>query len=288
MSGGKTAGWFLQLDGESRGPFPSWQISRYLLLQRLDQHSLVSRDGQKWLPLRELPELQPERRLAIADLPAEERQQLEATERWLQDHPTLFRAAPSGVVAADEGESVQSHLKPAPRRRPNRLLAYSVVVVLLLAVASIPFLIPSAPPRAEPQCDAVAAPGVNWSNCRLSGSHLVDRDLSGATLRNANLSSSDLTGAKLVGTDLAYANLVLSEMGGAQLQNAQLKGANLRNANLRNANLEGADLSYADLTGATLDGANFTNVRLGYAIWEENINCMPESVGTCLAARSVK
>ena len=288
MSGGNTAEWFLQLDGESRGPFPGWQISRYLLLQRLEQRSLVSRDGQKWLPLRELPELQPERRLAIADLPADERQRLVATEQWLQDHPTLFKATSSGVVKADEDESLHTHLKPAPRSRPNRLIAYSVVVVLLLAVVSIPYFIPSAPPRAEPQCDAVAAPGVNWSNCRLRGSHLVDSDLSGAVLRNANLSSSDLTRAKLIGSDLAYANLALSEMGAAQLQNAQLKGANLRNANLRNANLEGADLSYADLTGATLDGANFTNVRLGYAIWEENINCMPESIGKCLAARSVK
>lgn len=288
MSSGNTTEWFLQLDGESRGPFPSWQISRYLLLQRLDQRSLVSRDGQKWLPLRELPELQPERRLAIADLPAEERQRLEATEQWLQDHPTLFRAAASGVVEASEGELAHTHLRPAPRRRPNRLLAYGVVVVLLLAVVSIPYLIPSAPPRAEPQCDAVAAPGVNWSNCRLNASQLVDSDLSGAMLRNANLSSSDLSRARLIGTDLAYANLALSELGGAQLQGAQLKGANLRNANLRNANLEGADLSYADLTGATLDGANFTGVRLGYAIWEENVSCMPESVGKCLAARSVQ
>lgn len=288
MSSGNTTEWFLQLNGEQRGPFPSWQISRYLLLQRLDQRSLVSRDGQKWLPLRELPELQPERRLAIADLPAEERQRLEATEQWLQAHPALFKAAQASVVEGEEEESAPTHLRPAPRRRPNRLLAYSVVMMLLLAVISIPYLIPSAPTRAEPQCDAVAAPGVNWSNCRLSASRLVDSDLSGALLRNANLSSSDLTRAKLIGTDLAYANLALSVMAGAQLQNAQLKGANLRNANLRGANLEGADLSYADLTGAVLDGANFTNVRLGYAIWEENINCMPESVGKCLAARSAQ
>ena len=114
MSSGNTTEWFLQLNGEQRGPFPSWQISRYLLLQRLDQHSLVSRDGQKWLPLRELPELQPERRLAIADLPAEERQRLEATEQWLQAHPTLFKTAQASV-ATDEEESAPTHLRPAPR-----------------------------------------------------------------------------------------------------------------------------------------------------------------------------
>ncbi len=80
---------------------------------------------------------------------------------------------------------------------------------------------------------------------------------------------------------LYYANLALSEMSGAQLQGAQLKGANLRNANL-----EGAALSYADLTGAMLEGAKLNNVRFGYAVWEGNINCMPESVGKCIPARA--
>jgi hypothetical protein len=285
MGSGKTKVWFLQLDGERRGPFPAWQISRYLLLQRLDRHSLVSRDGEKWLPAGELPELQPERRLAIADLPEDERQRLQATELWVQQHSNLFK----GVDAEAVGEEAeQGHLQPAVLHRPNRMLAYSVVIALLLAVAAIPYLIPSSPDIAEPQCDAVAAPGVNWSNCLLRGSQLASSELSGAMLRNVNLSSSDLTASQLVGTDLNYANLALSELNGAQMQNALLKGANLRNANLRNANLEGADLSYADLTGAQLEGANLTNARLGYAVWEENINCMPESVGKCLPARSVQ
>ena len=280
MSGGNATGWYLRLFGERRGPFPAWQISRYLLLQRLDRRSMVSRDGERWLPLGELAELQPERRLAIADLPAEERQRLEATRDWVAAHPSLFKP---GHAAAGEG---YYHLQPTPHHTPNRLLAYGVVILLLLAVVAIPTLIPLAPPPAEPQCEAIAAPGVNWSNCRLPGSHLVDADLSGALLRNANLSSSDLSGARLVATDLAYANLALSEMAGAQLQGAQLKGANLRNANLRGANLEGADLSYADLTGALLEGANLKGVQLGFAVWEENVSCMPESVGRCIPARS--
>ena len=56
---------------------------------------------------------------------------------------------------------------------------------------------------------------------------------------------------------------------------------------MSNANLEGADLSYADLSGANLNGTNFANVRLGHAIWEENLMCMPESVGKCLSERNL-
>lgn len=289
MNNGAVQGWYLQLRGEQRGPFPAWQLSRYLLLQRLDHQSLVSRDGEKWLRLGELPELQPQHRLAIAALPDEERQILESTAQWVQNHPALFksRARSTGEEEGAE-ESLTTYLKSTPHKPPNRLLAYGVVGLLLLAVAAIPFLIPAPPQVAGPQCDAAPAPGVDWSNCLLSSSQLSDSDLTAAALRNINLSSSMLSRARLTDADLSYANLALSDLAGAQLQHAQLKGANLRNANLRNANLEGADLSYADLSGAILDGANFTNVRLGHAIFEENLSCMPESLGKCIPARSVQ
>jgi hypothetical protein len=289
MNNGAEKAWYLQLKGERRGPFPAWQLSRYLLLQRLDSQSLVSRDGETWLRLGALPELQPQHRLAIAALPDDERQILEATAQWVQNHPALFKSrsrSPREGVSAEE--SVTTHLQPTPHQPPNRLLAYSVVGLLFLAVAAIPFLIPAQQQVAGPQCDAAPAPAVNWSNCLLSSSQLSGSDLTAAALRNVNLSSSNLSGSTLTDADLSYANLALSELAGAQLQHAQLKGANLRNANLRNANLEGADLSYADLSGAILNGANFTNVRLGHAIFEENLSCMPESVGKCIPARSMQ
>ncbi|MCW8919707.1 MAG: pentapeptide repeat-containing protein [Gammaproteobacteria bacterium] len=282
MNNGALKGWYLQLGGERRGPFPPWQLSRYLLLQRLDRQSLVSRDGESWRPLGELLELQPHYRLAIADLPALERQRLEATEQWVLTHPALFRGGAGG------DESATTHLQAVPRKPPNRLLAYSVVGVLLLAVAAIPFLIPAQPPEATAQCDTPPAPGVNWSNCLLSSSYFPDSDLGAALLHNVNLSSSNLARANLMAADLAYANLALSDLSAAQLQEAQLKGANLRNADLRDADLRGADLSYADLSGAQLEGANLTRANLGNAIFEENVHCLPESIGKCIAARSVQ
>jgi hypothetical protein len=283
---GMTKEWYLKLNGERRGPFPAWQVSRYMLLQRIDTQTPVSRDGEKWEHLGKVPELHPERRLAIIDLPEEEKQRLEATEKWVEEHPNLFKPAHRHVgEGGSYEEQAYTHVEVRPHKSPNRLLAYSVVLLVLLAVVAIPYLIPPSEKPSEPQCDAPVAPRVNWSNCLLSSSSLEGADLTEAVLRNVNLSVSILRRAKLIKADLAYANLSLSNLSGAQLQNAQLKGANLRNSNLRNANLEGADLSYADLSGAKLKGANFTNVRLGYAIWEENVTCMPQSVGKCIPAR---
>lgn len=285
--GSKTnSGWFIQVNGERRGPFPAWQLSRYLLLQRLHRNDLVSRDGEQWGRIGELPELDPQRRLGIADLPEQERQRLLATENWVAAHPALFRHTKS--LQGDVDDPAHYHLQLSPLQKQNRLRAYGVVVVLLLLLAIIPFVIPSGPEMAEPQCDAPPAPAVNWSNCLLMGSRLDQVDLSGAQLRNTNLRASWLRGTNMTGVDLAYANLALSDLSGAQLQGGQLKGTNLRNANLSNANLEGADLSYADLSGVKLEGANLRNTRLGYAIWEENISCMPESVGKCIPARRVR
>lgn len=276
-----TTQWFLQLAGEQRGPFPAWQLSRYLLLKRLHRNDMVSRDGTNWEEIGKVTELQPERRLSIIDLPEEEKQRLQTTMDWIKQHPDLF---PKPTQVNDEGEG-GSHLKLEPKKENSKLLAYGVVVLLLIAIAAIPSLLPSPPPVAEPQCDAVPSPSVNWSNCLMSSSMLAGRDLSGASLRNTNLNSSDLSGARLVGTDLSYSNLSLGNLSGALLTGAQLKGANLRNTDLTNANLKGADLSYADLSGAQLRGADLRGVRLGYAIWEENISCMPESVGKCIPAR---
>jgi len=275
--------WFLQLNGQSRGPIPAWQISRYLLLQRLNRNSLVSRDGAQWQPLGELPELDPHRRLAIADLPVEERSRLEATLQWVMDHPRLFEGVEEG---SREGERRYHEGKEGKRKRA--FYAVATVAMVILLIAAIPILLPSPPEVAAPQCSAAAAPAVNWSNCMLAGSQLAGSDLSGAMLRNVNLSASKLRGASFIGADLNYANLSLVDLEGGALQNAQLKGARLRNANLNRANLQGADLSYADLSGASMVGADFTAARLGNVVWEEGIYCMPESVGRCIQARSVR
>lgn len=281
--------WYLQVDGLVRGPFPSWQIARYLILKRISPKTMASRDQEKWFAIANLPELSPERKLTSTMLGEDERAVLQASQKWVEEHPDLFRERNAHVAGVEgELESVTYHTHPEALPVHNRKLAYLMVLLLAATAVGVPFLLPSSEGIAIPQCDASAAPGVNWSNCLLPASRLENSDLSGALLRNANLSSSVLRAANLAGSDLAYSNLAITVLRGANLRGANLQGANLRNSDLRNSDLRDANLTYADLSGAQLDGAKLLGAKLGNAVWNEDVRCMPESVGRCIQARLLR
>ncbi|MGM0592942.1 MAG: pentapeptide repeat-containing protein [Pseudomonadota bacterium] len=278
--------WYLRFHGEAVGPFPAWQIARYLLLRRLVPEDEISRDKTRWYTLREIPEVLPEKRLQAASLSDRERRRLEATRRWVEEHPELF-------VPLDQAQGVEDELlleeevyhPQLPARRPRPVGAYLIALALVAAVVVIPFLLPEGVAPDLPQCDAAPAAGVNWSNCLMQGRRLENQDLSGATLRNANLAGAVLRASNLAGADLAYTNLSASNLRGANLRGARLTGADLRGSELQSADLRQADLSYADLTDARLGGARLEGAKLGYAIMDEVTLCMPDSVGRCIPAR---
>lgn len=257
--------WFVRRGGEVRGPFPAGLVSRYILLGRIDASDEVSSDRQTWLPVAQVPGLVPEVMLDAVAHPDDEalRAHLEAAKRWADEQ----RAKHESATAA-----------PAPRSAAR---GYLVVLAIVAAVAAIPFLLPEREIVAAPDCDAPAAPGVVWRECRLGGARLANADLAGADLRGAMLAGGVLRAANLKGADLSYANLELTLARGANLASAQLKGANLRNANLAGAILVGADLSYADLTDTVLDDADLSGARLDHAIVGPDRVCLPDSVGGC-------
>ena len=100
--------------------------------------------------------------------------------------------------------------------------------------------------------------------CDLSGSGLVQVDLSGAQLSGANLSGANLSRANLSGANLS----------GANLSGASLYGVNLNGANLSGANLNGTDLRDAYLGNAIVTGTNF---NAAYVLGAVGI---PQSAGT--------
>ncbi|GEA26646.1 serine/threonine-protein kinase B [Microcystis aeruginosa NIES-4325] len=85
--------------------------------------------------------------------------------------------------------------------------------------------------------------GVNFYQCKLTGTNLQGADLSNADLGRADLSHAILKNTNLNNTYLAYADLEK-----ADLRGANLTGANLRHANLKGANLCGANLSDVQVT----------------------------------------
>lgn len=286
MSETQAEKWYLRYHDETLGPFPSVQIARYLLLKRVKADDKISRDKEHWYNIKEVAEVWPDKRLTTAGVSELEKQQLEATQRWVDEHPNLF--VPLDEARGAEAELMLEGATHASRQENSstqRVIGYAVAVALALIVGVLAYLLPRGKELSLPQCDAPAAPGVNWSNCRMPGNRLGNADLHGAILRNSDLGSAVLRAANLKGTDLAYANLTQANLRGANLSEAVLTGASLRRADLQSANLRNADLAYADLTGANIEGAVLEGAKLGNAILNDEIACMPESVGRCIPGR---
>jgi hypothetical protein len=287
MSETQAEKWYLRYHDETLGPFPSVQIARYLQLQRLKAEDKISRDREHWYSIRDVAEVWPEKRLSTAAISDLERQQLQATQRWVDEHPSLFVPLDEARGGAEAELMMESASRAAHQEEKagQRMAGYVVAAGLALMVIVLAFVLPRGKELSLPQCDAPAAPGVNWSNCRMQGNRLENADLHDAILRNSDLSNGVLRAANLTGTDLAYANLSQANLRGANLSTALLTGASLRRADLQSANLQNADLSYADLTGANIDGAVLVGAKLGNTILSDEIACMPESVGRCIPGR---
>lgn len=286
MSEAQAEKWYLRYHDETLGPFPSVQIARYLLLQRLKADDKISRDRDHWYSIRDVAEVWPDKRLKAAGISEVEKQQLEATQRWVDEHPNLF--VPLDEAKGAEAELMlegSAHSARHEESGKQRIFGYAIAVILALVVSVLAYLLPHGRELSLPQCDAPTAPEVNWSNCRMTGKRLENADLRGAILRNSDLGGAILRASNLVHADLAYANLTQANLRGANLNSAILTGASLRRADLQSANLRNADLTYADLTDANIDGAILEGARLGNAILSDEIACMPESVGRCIPGR---
>jgi hypothetical protein len=104
----------------------------------------------------------------------------------------------------------------------------------------------------------------NLSGVNLSGTNLIDANLSGAILSGTNLIDANLRGAILSGANLFGTNLSGTNLSGANLSGANLIDANLSGANLIDADLSGANLIDADLRDADLRDANVEKTRFGF------------------------
>ena len=98
-----------------------------------------------------------------------------------------------------------------------------------------------------------------WSGC------VGDHPYSGNNLEPL----ADLVGAALSGSYLLDANLTGANLSGAALNSAVVFGANLSDANLTGTDLSGSDLFQANLTGANLSGADLTSTT-GPALYDIN------------------
>ncbi|MCC6207662.1 MAG: pentapeptide repeat-containing protein [Gammaproteobacteria bacterium] len=292
--------WYTRRGQVVQGPFPAGQISRYIILGRIQLTDEVSADGEVWVPLNQVPEIVPE--LVQSDLEdPSQRERLEAARRW-EDERSRDRRGEEGALNDDQRGEGDRRGPAAPgaqrprhagsdrvsehneRHRRHRLVAGLIAVGVVIFLGTLVMIYRPATKVSDTglSCAQPPAPGVEWSNCAFEGRGLAHVDLSGAHMVNMRLSRADLSGARLERADLSYSELAVARMRDARLGNAVLVGANLRGADLGGADLTGANLSYADLLGADLTGANLGAVTLDQAIWIDGSVCAPGSIGRCV------
>jgi hypothetical protein len=292
--------WFVRRKGKgAKGPFPEALVSNYILLGRIRPDDEISHDREHWQPVKKHPELFPEVMKADLSDPVN-RERLEAARRWADERGTDQRQARmfSGSDRRkgdrrqpdhmdDEEfrvarERLHEKIKP---RHESRTLGVLVIILIVTAFAAGMWLFPAETQRAEIDCKAQPAPGVNWSNCAMQGVQLAGQVLDGAVLTNANITAANLQNARLRQADLAYITGGIANFSAANLQQANLLGATLRGAKLRNADLRGANLAYANLLEADLTGAQLDGARLDKTVWIDGQVCQPGSVGECVKAQ---
>ncbi len=277
--------WYTKEGGEIHGPFPNKLIGSYLILGRINQDTLVSKDKKNWSPVSKYPAMVPDVVKEAGTIKGDHALMLA---RIREDERTSNANEDDGDRRENEEHMMQLHRQirndvlQSYQSKPYKHMAYFGVSGLVLFIIVGLLLSANDRDRTQADCDLPAVPRVNWSSCNKQGESLNGFDLRRVNFRNAKLHSANLSEAKLQEADLAYADLSGSNLALAELKNANLKGANLRQANLQGADLTSANFSYAELVGSQLEGVNFKNAIFDYAVWVNGEICLPGSVGACL------
>lgn len=293
--------WYIRRREEVRGPLPSSQLSKLLLVGRLRDSDEVSRDRESWTRVADFMALIPQVMHEVGS--AGERERLLTAivaEEEGKGHAKKRRRAPLKLSGEPPPESAEETRMRTRREQLHTLIeeerkaeggvgralaSGALILALLVALAlalSYPFLLtPAPPPPKEADCNAPPGREVVWEACRLSGVNAAGADLSGSVLRSAVLLGGRFARATLNEADLSYADLTGADLRSVTARRAKLVGTTLQRAVLSNADLGGADLSFADLRGARLDGADLAGALLEKAIWINGAVCGAGSIGSC-------
>lgn len=127
---------------------------------------------------------------------------------------------------------------------------------------------------AAADCDSMATPHLDWSECHKNNIILQGSDLQGANLQGTHFDSTDLSD-----TNLKSANLEKATMLRTWLTNAHAEGANFSRIEAyrssfakivaTGASFVAAELERADFSGAALQNTNFEKAELGRANFDE-------------------
>jgi hypothetical protein len=284
-------------NGKVSGPFFTAQISRNILLGRLNLNDEVSADEVNWQKIAKYRELIPdvlqkdpvdEKQLAVAKMQVDERisEKRRQNQNLHQDmaaerRKTRERRDTESEVMVRHRDNINALNASYKKQLKRPKLPVFSIFLLIIVLVAFGFVLTSKQKKELVDCSVPASKGVNWQNCLFVNLQAENQNLQESILIDAKLNKAKLLGVNFSGSDMAYAEIIASDLSYADLQGVRLVGANLSKTDLRYANLENADLSYADLTGALLAGANLNNVQLSNAIWIDGQVCKKGSVGSC-------
>lgn len=289
--------WFVRREGQVKGPFLTAQISRNILLGRLNYDDEVSVDEVNWQKIIKYSELIPElmlqepvdqEKLEIAKIQVDERisekrrQNQNIHQKMTEERrKTRERRGTESKEMLRHRKNINTLNETYKKKLKRSKLPVFSLVLLVFVLVIFGFVLTSNQKKELVDCSVPASKGVNWQNCLFVKLEAENQNLEQSILTDAKLNNAKLLGVNFSGSDMAYAEIIASDLSYSDLEGVRLVGANLSKTDLRYANLKNADLSYADLTGALLAGANLNNVQLSNAIWVDGHICKKGSIGSC-------
>ncbi len=135
--------WYVQKGSRVQGPFSANEVGRFLLLGRVRNTDRVSRDGELWEPVTQVPELIPEE---LLDLDTDQGWQrfLHARTRTDEREIDANVMVERRTVPDETVEQLRDdwHVEPAPS--PPSLLPWSLLGITLAALGVVLYLNTSA------------------------------------------------------------------------------------------------------------------------------------------------
>jgi len=132
--------WYIQKGSRVQGPFSATEVGRFLLLGRVRNTDRVSRDGELWEPVTQVPELIPEE---LLDLQSDD-----GWSQFMQARSANDERASSTAVAVDRRvtpDVTQEKLREEWQNPPqidssNSVLPWSLLGITLAALGVVVYL----------------------------------------------------------------------------------------------------------------------------------------------------
>lgn len=131
--------WYVQKGSRVQGPYSAHEVGRYLLLGRVRNTDRVSRDGELWEPVTQVPELIPEE---LLDLDTDVGFQRFVDARSRQDQRTQINEVTPDRRTVPEamGEQIRDDWEAQKQQESTSALPWSLLGITLGALGIVLYL----------------------------------------------------------------------------------------------------------------------------------------------------